>query len=103
MSSKNLLERAREYRKAGKFQEALVLIEDVLSELHTDDRTDLIECYNEKSQCLWRTGKILEAEQYAQTSLQLSDQDPIYILGKADACYNLSAVADERGNLDRAE
>ncbi len=97
------ISRARDLRVEGKLSEALILLKDYCSTLDITKNSELLVCHNELSQCLWRLGKLPEAEKYALSALNLSRQEPSDFTGEAKALHNLGEIRAYEGNFEESQ
>jgi tetratricopeptide (TPR) repeat protein len=103
MTSTNPIEKAQELQEAGKLSEALHLLENHLKSLSPEQRDERLSCLNELSNCLWRQGRLVEAESQAKEALRLADTIPVSFQGQGDALQNLGTVFWRAGDINQAK
>ncbi len=98
-----LIEKARNLRMKGEFYEALEVLDSYRNTLESHQRSEIIQCLNEESQCLFRSGKNVKAEEKSQKALKLAEKIPIDKKGIADAFNNLGSIYCNKGELDKGD
>ncbi|MHA2270786.1 MAG: tetratricopeptide repeat protein [Candidatus Hodarchaeales archaeon] len=96
-------EEAIALREAGKYQNALQLLECLWEAIDSNQRAEQIVCLNEQSECLWRLGRLTKAEIQAQEALKLAEQRPHNLQGQGTALNNLGMTKVYLGDLQQAE
>ncbi|MFX1513239.1 MAG: tetratricopeptide repeat protein [Promethearchaeota archaeon] len=97
------LEAIEAFTDKGKWSEALILLEDLITTLKPNQRLERIACLNEKSNCLIVTENLTKAKTCAQEALQLAEQMPLDQTGQAYALFNLGRYYLWTGESERAE
>jgi tetratricopeptide (TPR) repeat protein len=103
MRFEDQLEEARSLRRTGKFNEALYLLENLISTLDVQQHHEKILCLNEQSHCLWTSGQYDKAETCAAEALHLAEQSPPDLEGQGTAFLNLAAIFYEKCEMNQVE
>ncbi len=65
------------------FKKAIILLKKKLETSETLQKKEHIECLNELSSCLWKSGQYIDAITHAQEALKLARKEPKDLLGYA--------------------
>jgi len=97
------LEEAKNCRLAGDFSKAISVLKNLQAILGPDQRWEQIATLNELSRCLWHKGQPTKAIDRAQEALELAEQTPPILAGRATALSNLGFGYWQQGKLNRAK
>ncbi len=98
-----VLKEAIELERVGKFEDALHILKQLNDVFDSIQRSEQIICLNLQSKCLWKTGKLIEAENRARIALELAENDPADRQGQADALNHLGIIYWYKGKMDKTE
>ncbi len=103
MPFSNSLEEAKKLKRLGKFYEALTLLEGFQPQIPIEKREYRVNAFNEQSHCLWQIGQLSKARKKAQKALEIAEESPLYLVGKAEALTNLGRINREKGEIKQSE
>ncbi len=96
-------EKIKTLQNEGKFQEALLLLEKIVSGLSLEQKKELIKYRYEMSQCLLQMGQLEEAEKEAKFLLQYIDKEQIEQNQVPNILNIMGNISWKRGELDKAK